>query len=198
MLSIALLREYLEEEFLELWKQKNVSFQFSLERVIDDFVLMAFFIGNDFLPSLEVLDISKGGMEILFENYKKVIFNLDDYLSFNGVVNWKNLEIFLSFLCKYEETTLFEAPIDVLLSDNEEENARDSQEKEEIENVEKIENNVTSNDRPENDVDDSWKETYYNEKFKSNDIKLINDLTFNYLKSIQWVLHYYVHGCVSW
>lgn len=48
LLHISLVREYLGLEF----KQLNLPFEFDLERIIDDFVLMCFFIGNDFLPNL--------------------------------------------------------------------------------------------------------------------------------------------------
>jgi 5'-3' exoribonuclease 1 len=48
LLHLSMVREYLELEF----KTESLPFPFDLERVIDDFVLMCFFIGNDFLPSL--------------------------------------------------------------------------------------------------------------------------------------------------
>ena len=48
-----MLREYLHLEFGDLvWP-----FEYDLESVIDDFVLICFFCGNDFLPHLPCLDI---------------------------------------------------------------------------------------------------------------------------------------------
>lgn len=44
---------------------------YDLERTIDDFVFMTFFIGNDFLPHLPALDIADGAFDVLFMTYKK-------------------------------------------------------------------------------------------------------------------------------
>lgn len=48
LLQIGLLREYLELEF----RNDALPFPFSVERVIDDFVLFCMLIGNDFLPGM--------------------------------------------------------------------------------------------------------------------------------------------------
>ncbi|KAG1854280.1 hypothetical protein F4604DRAFT_1932887 [Suillus subluteus] len=49
----------------------------ALERVIDDFILLAVFVGNDFLPNLPDLHIHENGPERLFDAYKKVFPSLD-------------------------------------------------------------------------------------------------------------------------
>ena len=50
LMHLSLMREYLDYEFCSL---KNlISFEYNLENIIDDFILMAFFLGNDFLPNL--------------------------------------------------------------------------------------------------------------------------------------------------
>ncbi|SRR6266576_5323722 len=71
LLHLSLLREYLNLEFHDI--EHVLPFDYSLERVIDDFILLAVFVGNDFLPNLPDLHIHQNGLERLFEVYKKVL-----------------------------------------------------------------------------------------------------------------------------
>jgi 5'-3' exoribonuclease 1 len=70
-LHLSLLREYLDLEFKELYPV--LPFTYDLERIIDDFVLLASFVGNDFIPNLPDLHIHENGLERLFHAYKKVL-----------------------------------------------------------------------------------------------------------------------------
>lgn len=74
LLHLSLLREYLNLEFQSI--VPLLSFPYSLERVIDDFVLLAVFVGNDFLPNLPDLHIHENGLERLFQIYKKVVVKM--------------------------------------------------------------------------------------------------------------------------
>lgn len=63
-----MLREYLQHEFSFF----GSSFVPDFERCIDDFVLMCFFVGNDFLPHLPSLSIHKGSIDQMILLYQKV------------------------------------------------------------------------------------------------------------------------------
>lgn len=58
------LREYLHKEFSAV-DFSSVSGGFDLERVVDDFVFMCFFVGNDFLPHIPALEIRDGGEPLM-------------------------------------------------------------------------------------------------------------------------------------
>ena len=74
LLQLSLLREYLDLEFRDVGRL--LPFDYNLERIIDDFIVLAVFIGNDFLPHLPDLHIHENGLEQLFEVYMKVLPSL--------------------------------------------------------------------------------------------------------------------------
>ena len=65
------MREYLDLEFRSI--ASDLSYPYDLERIIDDFVLLAVFVGNDFLPHLPDFHIQDNALERLFEIYKRVL-----------------------------------------------------------------------------------------------------------------------------
>jgi len=107
LLHLCIVREYLELEFQELKEPGRLSFPFDLERVIDDFILMAFFVGNDFLPNLPRLHINEGALAAMFRIYKSVLPLGDGYINEGGVINLPRLQRLLDELAK-DETNQFE------------------------------------------------------------------------------------------
>merc|ERR1711871_209068 len=49
------------------------------KRIIDDFIFICYFLGNDFLPHIPSLDISKDGIDILLNIYAETWNNFFDY-----------------------------------------------------------------------------------------------------------------------
>ena len=75
--KLSVVREYLYLEFKDL----QLPFTFDLERLIDDFVFLCFFVGNDFLPHLPSLQIREGALDAILAMYKNSIPSLDGYLT---------------------------------------------------------------------------------------------------------------------
>lgn len=102
LMHLCIVREYLELEFQELKEPGALSFPFDMERVIDDFILMAFFVGNDFLPNLPHLHINEGALALMFGVYKSVLPRAKGYINGGGVINMKRLELLLDELSHVE------------------------------------------------------------------------------------------------
>jgi 5'-3' exoribonuclease 1 len=80
----------------------SLDFTFDFERIIDDFILLAFFVGNDFLPNLPYLHINEGALAYMFEIYKRVLPSCGGYINEAGIINLERLEIVLQELEKME------------------------------------------------------------------------------------------------
>lgn len=95
MCRIPVLREYLAAEFSCF--AGALPFGFDFERVVDDFVFLCFFVGNDFLPHLPTLDIRDGAIDFLYNVYKRILPSLGGYLTEpGGRVNLENVDVILA------------------------------------------------------------------------------------------------------
>lgn len=108
LLHLSMVREYLELEFQELEEPGALNVPFDMERVIDDFILMAFFVGNDFLPNLPNLHINEGALALMFKIYKDVLRKMGGYINEEGVINLKRLGILVEAMSGFEHR-FFEA-----------------------------------------------------------------------------------------
>ncbi|PKI84263.1 hypothetical protein MVES_001427 [Malassezia vespertilionis] len=93
LLHISLLREYLALEFDAL--REKLPFAFDLEKIIDDYILLHLFVGNDFLPHLPGLHINEGAIQLLFDIYRKVLPSAGGYLNEQGILQPARLQLIL-------------------------------------------------------------------------------------------------------
>merc|ERR1712146_626051 len=113
LLHLSILREYLEFDFLAHVPEEERD----VERIIDDFVLLTFLVGNDFLPHLPTLDIGEHAFHLLFDIYRKLqptwktIHTEGDleYLTKDGVIyNFEGFEALLAEIGSMEHNILEE------------------------------------------------------------------------------------------
>lgn len=99
-----MVREYIHYNYMHA----NVPFGYNLERIIDDFIFLCFFVGNDFLPHIPCLSIRDGGIDVLMRVYESCLALMPDYLTNEGDLNMKSLKVFISEMCQYEESLIDE------------------------------------------------------------------------------------------
>ncbi|KAK4047900.1 5'-3' exoribonuclease 2 [Microbotryomycetes sp. JL201] len=98
-LDVSVLREYLAVEL----SAPVHSFPFDLERAIDDWVFLIFFVGNDFLPHLPSLEIREGAIDVLIGIWKNSLEQMGGYLAEHGKVNLDRAQIILDQLAERED-----------------------------------------------------------------------------------------------
>lgn len=69
--------KYLCENFiikmLLLSFQDKISFDYDIEKIIDDWILMGFLVGNDFIPHLPHLHINHDALPLLYRTYMAIL-----------------------------------------------------------------------------------------------------------------------------
>ena len=169
--------------------------------LINDFIFLCYFLGNDFLPHIYAIDINKEGIEFLLKEYANIIFNLPkiEYIvdkKYN--INQKLLNKLLEGLASKEETILkanynSKKHYRTILSDEYE------REKNKIENL-----NFSIYDpiKIGSDNQNDWHKRFYKHYFaidNQNEIdEFSNKIVEHYITGLKWVTQYYFIKCPAW
>jgi 5'-3' exoribonuclease 2 len=77
-------------------------FKYDLERSLDDWVFMCFFVGNDFLPHLPSLEIRDQGIDLLISIWRDLAADMDDYVTKDGFPDMRRVQQIMSALASRE------------------------------------------------------------------------------------------------
>lgn len=93
---------------------------YDIENVIDDFVLICFLVGNDFIPHLPNLHIHEDGLARLFKTYMdwQCSRQLEGYLNEKGALKLNRFESFIRCLDSMEREHFEDEYADLLYMDS--------------------------------------------------------------------------------
>ncbi|XP_042312983.1 5'-3' exoribonuclease 1 isoform X2 [Sceloporus undulatus] len=111
LLHLSLMREYIDYEFSPV--KGKISFPYEIEKIIDDWILMGFLVGNDFIPHLPHLHINHDALPMLYRTYMAVLPELGGYINESGHLNLPRFEKYLTKLSDFDREHFSEVFVDL-------------------------------------------------------------------------------------
>ncbi|XP_054431065.1 5'-3' exoribonuclease 1 [Pteronotus mesoamericanus] len=111
LLHLSLMREYIDYEFSVL--KDKITFKYDIERIIDDWILMGFLVGNDFIPHLPHLHINHDALPLLYGTYINILPELGGYINESGHLNLPRFEKYLVKLSDFDREHFSEVFVDL-------------------------------------------------------------------------------------
>jgi 5'-3' exonuclease len=103
LLELAALREMFRIQFRKFADEGRLSVKYDADRIIDDFIFMCMFVGNDFLPHVPHLEIDNGALSLMLNNYIDLLPEWGGYLTDKSAIHPARLEQFFYTLAVFEE-----------------------------------------------------------------------------------------------
>ena len=212
-LDIDILRNRLYEEITNKIK---ININPSIYNIINDFIFISYFIGNDFLPNIPSIDIKTKGLDILLEAYINTLnllnvdkntlnlLNVDKNTNLNHflLVNNKNVTInniflktFLQYLSVKEEDYFknnYRRP-----NRNRRCFVDDPFEKDKF-NLDNLQFYIKDPIKLGKDTPELWKKRYYKHYFNIDNTEDVYNICKKYLEGVLWTSRYYLDECCSW
>ena len=191
--SLKIMRECIYKTF-----EKNITdVSIDKNRIINDFVFLCYFLGNDFLPHILSLDINKNGIEYILKKYSETYLLYFNYILDEDakIINQQFISSFLEKLAYGEETILVE-------NFNHKKKIRLTGTNEYEKELSKIDNLLFKIPDPIGiGVDSNYRNNYYKHYFNLSDDEIedfVKKMVKHYLIGIKWVMFYYFDKIPDW
>jgi len=162
-----------------------------------DYILLCFFLGNDFMPHFPAINIRTGGVDKMLQAYKATIGSTNEVLTDGKTIFWKNVMKLVQFLADNEQEFM-----------KQEHKTRDRREKHNMpdrtpqEKMDKFISIPTYDRAVEKFIDpykSNWQRRYYKVLFDLDiDDTRAQQICTNYLEGLEWTMKYYTTGCPDW
>lgn len=168
---------------------------------VDDFILICYLLGNDFIPHIPSINIKNFGIEILLDIYTKVYIKYKTTILTNTVIN---NNIFMEYLKELSNIEDFYFTTQ-LPKYNESLHKRKCHSYDDYEqaiwnfdNMKLI--NINDPIQLGFDSPNQWKFRYYEHYYNVIEYQQehINNMCKEYLTGIIWTLQYYMNKCICW
>lgn len=199
IVSIKILRDCILTSFKN--KLDNDIIELDKNRIIIDFIFLCYFLGNDFLPHILMLDISHDGIDYMIEKYTETYSEQLEYLiSYDKLtINYNFLVRFIDLISRNEKTVLIE---NFNYIKKPHYNNSHSKNPEYDKEMFKLDNLLFKiNDPIGIGVNDDYRNNYYKHYFGVSDDELedfVEKLVTHYLIGIKWCAYYYFHKIPDW
>ncbi len=194
--SLKIMRECIYTTF-EKYILENNNITINKNRVINDFIFLCYFLGNDFLPHILSLDINHNGIEYLINKYADTYLQQFEYILSEDTkkINQKFITSLLEKLAFGEETILIE-------NFNKKKRTRLDGNTEYEKELYKIDNLLFKVPDPIGiGVDSNYRNNYYKHYFHLGDDEIeefVEKMVKHYLIGIKWVMYYYFDKIPDW
>uniref|UniRef100_A0A8C6S1N2 5'-3' exoribonuclease 1 n=1 Tax=Nannospalax galili TaxID=1026970 RepID=A0A8C6S1N2_NANGA len=92
---------------------EKITFKYDIEKIIDDWILMGFLVGNDFIPHLPHLHINHDALPLLYGTYITILPELGGYINESGHLNLPRFEKYLVKLSDFDREHFSEVFVDL-------------------------------------------------------------------------------------
>lgn len=198
-LDIPTFKSYLFETITE-----NIDGDFKdnldIDLLVQDYIFLCFFIGNDFLPNLPSLHIKHDGIDYLLDIYKELLCMREEYLICDNEINISFLKSLFMKL-KIEEGRKLEDRHHAFYRRR---FIRDTRLNKYDQAIKALDMQPIIMKEPDKIMpnEEGWEDRYYYQLFKlrnvDKDKEPVQNICRLYLQGLSWTTAYYFKGCASW